>query len=76
MYLNHIQEKFQISTFGGIPVEFGSMDKKNLDFTTNMKFWAKTFWATMDRNLGCSLINIEYHIIIEYDVNNIGLNKW
>ena len=35
MYLNHIQERFQVSTFGGIPVEFGSMDKKNLDFTTN-----------------------------------------
>ena len=29
MYLNHIQEKFQISTFGGILVEFGSMDKKS-----------------------------------------------
>ena len=40
MYLNHMQEKFQISTFGAILVEFGSMDKKNLDFTTNMKFWA------------------------------------
>ena len=36
MYLNHIQEKFLIS-FGGIPFEFGSMDKKNLGFTTNMK---------------------------------------
>ena len=41
MYLNHMQEKFQISTFGAILVEFGSMDTKNLDFTTNMKFWAK-----------------------------------
>ena len=35
-----MQEKVQKSTFGAIPVEFGSMDKTNLDFTTNMKFWA------------------------------------
>ena len=35
-----MQEKFEISTFGAILVEFGYMDKKNPNFTTNINFWA------------------------------------